>query len=303
MTVTKVAKGLAPGFERVTVIGCGLIGGSIVKALRDRAKVMIAAVDSESVLRLAGAWLDDGAEAGSGRARELVAGADITVLALPVGSIVAQLPWVLESLGARGIATDTGSVKRSIVLAARAHAKGRRFVGGHPMTGREVSGFEASTPALFEGSHWFLVDDGPDSSAVQLAKDLVRSVGAVPVSVGADEHDRTMAYASHAPQLIASALAAVAGKAGVLGNVGPGFRDMTRIAGGPTAVWRDIFIANRHEIAAALADVLQPLVAAQAKLASGDERGLEVVMSLLDEARQAIGQANPSPALNGKEKA
>jgi prephenate dehydrogenase len=292
---------MAPAVGRVTVVGCGLIGGSIVKALRERTRANVAAIDSAPVLHLAEAWLDDFAVAGSTRARELVAGADVTVLALPVGSIVANLPWVLESLGAEGVATDTGSVKRSVMKAARAHERGERFVGGHPMTGREVSGFEVSTPVLFEGSRWFLVHDAPAGPSAQRVTDLVRAVGAVPVSVDADVHDRTMAYASHAPQLIASALVAIAGRAGVLADAGPGFRDLTRIAGGPTGVWRDVFAANSGEIATALAEILGPLAAVQDKLALGDEPGLDLAMSLLDEARRAIDHASSGPVPNGKE--
>jgi prephenate dehydrogenase len=301
MVVTSEASGTAPVSGRVTVIGCGLIGGSIVKALRDRTSAWIAAVDSEPVLRLADPWLDGGAVPGSDLAREIVGAADITVLALPVGAIVASLPWVLESLGTHGLATDTGSVKRPIVGAARSHEKGERFVGGHPMTGRELGGFEASTPTLFDGARWFLVRDARGGPAAQPVADLVRSVGAIPVSVEADAHDRAMAYASHAPQLIASALVAAAGRAGVLGDAGPGFRDLTRIAGGPTGVWRDIFAANRSDVAAALADILRPLVAAQGDLASGGEPGLDFAMSLLDEARQAIDRASLPSGLTGKE--
>jgi prephenate dehydrogenase len=301
MTVAKPASDRTPLFGRVTVVGCGLIGGSIVKALRERTQAAIAAVDSEPVLRMARAWLDDGAPAGTVRAQELVAGADIAVLAMPVGAIIANLSWVLESLGTQGVATDTGSVKRSVLSAARSHQRGDRFVGGHPMTGRENSGFEAANSDLFEGARWFLVGDGQDNRTVRVAQDLVRSVGAVPVSVAAGEHDRTMAYASHAPQLIASALVAVAGRAGVLGNVGPGFRDMTRIAGGSASMWRDIFAANRLEVAAALADIVRPLVEAQGKLASGDEADLEFVMSLLDQARHEHDQVPGEAAPNAKE--
>jgi prephenate dehydrogenase len=302
MMVASVAGDRGSVFERVTVVGCGLIGGSVVKALRARTKAAIAAIDHEPVVRLASAWLDESAQPGTGRARDLVANADVTVLALPVGVIVAQLPWVLESLGARGVATDTGSVKRPIVDAAMAHERRDRFVGGHPMTGRAVGGFAASDSAMFDGARWYLVTGAASPGAEGRVADLVRAIGAVPVAVGAAEHDRTMAYASHAPQIIASALAAVAARAGVLGDVGPGFRDMTRIAGGPAAVWRDIFAANRAEVAAALADILQPLAAAQGKLASGGGAGLDLAMSLLDEARQAIGHDSYATALGEKEK-
>jgi prephenate dehydrogenase len=288
--------------ERVTVMGCGLSGGSIVKALRRRGEaIAIFAIDDEQVLSTARLWLDDCAPCASPRATELVASSDLTVLAMPVGSIVANLPWVLESLGTRGIATDTGSVKRAIVAAARSRPQAHKFVGGHPMAGRELGGFAASTPTLFEGSRWFLIEDAPGSDAVLRVASLARAVGATPVSVDADVHDRAMAYVSHAPQLIASALLAVAGRAGVLDDAGPGFRDLVRIAGGPTNVWRDILDANRLEIAAALARILEPLVAIQGKLASEGEPDLALAISLLDEAKRRMGSMSGGSVTEEKE--
>jgi prephenate dehydrogenase len=161
------------------------------------------------------------------------------------------------------------------------------------MTGREVGGFASSAPDLFERANWFIVD-GPregqrmaDADAVARVGELVAAVGARPVAIDAEAHDRAMAYVSHAPQLIASALYGVAAQAGALDASGPGFRDMTRIAGGPVAVWRDIFAANRRMIAAAIADIVAPLLRAKDELEAGAPANLLATLALLEAAQAA----------------
>src|SRR5262249_10917199 len=146
---------------KVTVIGCGLIGGSLVKALRSRgAAAEICAVDTREVLAAAEPYLDGWAEGGSKEASFLVGGSDLVVLAVPIGAIIASLGWVLSAVRKGAVVTDTGSVKMPIVAAARSHANARSFVAGHPMAGREVGGFDASSAELFERARWFLAEDG-----------------------------------------------------------------------------------------------------------------------------------------------
>jgi len=290
---------------RVTVVGCGLIGGSLVKSLRaKKAAQGIGAIDREEVLVAARPYLDRAATPGTPAAREMVGESDLVVLATPVASIVADLAGILDAMGPDGVVTDAGSVKRPMWEAVLRHEKRARFVGGHPMTGREVGGFASSAPNLFEHAHWFIVE-GPsagqrvaDAVAVARVGDLVGALGAEPVAIDAAAHDRAMAYVSHAPQLVASALYGVAARAGVLAAAGSGFRDTTRIAGGPTAMWRGIFDANRQAIATALAEILDPLVRARDALAAGDEAGLAAALSLLEAAQSAKNAmlAAPPPA-------
>jgi prephenate dehydrogenase len=281
-------------FGRVTIIGCGLIGGSLVKALgAKRAAAAIAAIDRENVLASVRAYVDETATPGTPAAQELVAESDIVVLATPVASIVSELPSILDTIRPDGVVTDTGSVKAPMGEAIARHKKRSRFVGGHPMTGRELGGFASSAPDLFERAHWFLVEDSipakrvSDAAAVARVQELVGAVGAHPIAIAADAHDRAMAYVSHAPQLIASALYGAAASAGVLDAAGPGFRDMTRISGGPTTMWRDIFDANRQAIAAAIADILDSLERVREGLARGDEAGLSAAVTLLEAAQSA----------------
>jgi len=284
---------------QVAVIGCGLIGGSLVKALRSRGNAArVGAVDREEVLAAAASYLDEGASMGSPEAVRLVARSDLVVLAMPIGGILRDLAWVLDAVAPHAVVTDTGSVKKPIIEAAAQSAHLERFVGGHPMAGREVGGFEASTADLFEKARWFLVtSEGAtgelEKRSLGRAMELAQAVGARPVVIDAETHDRAMAYVSHAPQLMASALFGVAARAGVLGEAGPGFRDATRISGGPPAIWRDILEANRRQIALALGDILAPLVRLRDTLADGGEKAMALAVELLEEA-QVAKSASPS---------
>jgi prephenate dehydrogenase len=217
----------------------------------------------------------------------------LVVLAMPIGAIVDSLSWVLATASKGAVVTDTGSVKKPVVAAARSNANASRFVAGHPMAGREVGGFEASSPDLFERARWFIAEDlskgAPQADPAALARieALARAVGAEPALIDAAAHDRAMAYVSHAPHLIASALYAMAARAGVLAEAGPGFRDVTRISGAPSSTWRDIFETNRAELASALGEILEPLVELRRGLAAGEEGAVLAALALLDEAQTA----------------
>jgi prephenate dehydrogenase len=233
----------------VGVAGLGLVGGSLALALR-RAGYRVIGVDRASVLRRA-------SEAGAITAahtdvREAAAEADVLVLAAPPAANRALLRRVASF--DRLVVTDVGSVKAPIVRDARRLGL-RRFVGGHPIAGSERSGFAASRPDLFRGHAWALVP-GADAGALRLVRALVRATGARPVRIGAEEHDRVLAYLSHVPQLAAWALLGAArGDAATrrrLGLAGPGFRDMTRLARSPRALWRAILGENRREVTRAL---------------------------------------------------
>jgi prephenate dehydrogenase len=285
---------------RVTVVGCGLIGGSLVKSLRARASVRhLSAIDREDVVDAARPLLDAAATPGTPAALELLEESDLVVLATPVSVIVRDLTGTLDAIGRGAVVTDTGSVKAAVVRAAGAHEKRARFVPGHPMAGREVGGFESSMADLFEGVPWFVIDAAsvggtaaetsafqpPDREAVERVTELARAVGAVPALIDPEAHDRAVAYVSHVPQLLASALYAVASRAGVVAQGGTGFRAVTRIAGGPSAIWRDIFEANRAAISAALGEILGPLEGVRAALAERGETGIAAALAILEEAR------------------
>jgi prephenate dehydrogenase len=293
-------------FGRVTVVGCGLIGGSIVKGLRARGQASsLCAVDRPDVLAAARSFVDEVGVAGSNEARDLVARSDLVVLATPISAIVECATWVLDAIDARAVVTDTGSVKGAVLEAVAGHSRRGRFVAGHPMTGREVGGFEASSAGLFEGAQWFLVSAAnaaaspSDADASNRATALAAALGAAVVTLSAEEHDRAMAFVSHAPQLVASAVYEAAASAGVIAQGGPGFRDVTRIAGGPIPVWGDIFRANGEAIAHALARIVEPLIALRDQFAAGG--GSEPAVKLLEQAARARAAGRPATTGSGRQ--
>jgi prephenate dehydrogenase len=158
------------------------------------------------------------------------------------------------------VITDVSSVKRPIGTAAR-RLRLTRFVGGHPMAGRERSGFAASSADLFRGCPWVLTPSA--AAARRVVARLARDVGARPVVVPEDAHDRAMAYLSHLPQLVAWALEAAARGDRVtrrlLRLAGPGFRDMTRLARSPRALWREVLAQNAAEVTRARKDLVRAL--------------------------------------------
>jgi prephenate dehydrogenase len=288
--------------ERVVVVGCGLIGGSIVRALRERALARsVAAIDRAEVLAEVHAevkaygqgWLDEGAEPGSEAARRLVATAKLVVLAAPIGTIVGTLAQVLDQVAPDAAVTDCGSVKRPMLELAARHARGDRFVAGHPMAGRELGGFSASKASLFEGRRWYVVPGRAAADARDQVVALIRALGALPVEKTAEAHDRAMAYVSHAPQLVASALVDVAEATGCLAEAGPGFDDTTRVAGGPEGIWRDILEANGGNVREALDALIERLVTMREELGAagaGGGRALEKTLGVLARARRARGR-------------
>jgi prephenate dehydrogenase len=171
-------------FRRIAVVGCGLIGGSILLALRERQP-------QAEVITL---------DRGDDLAR--VRGADLVVLAVPIRVIIAILPDLRPHLTPDTLVTDTGSTKAAVVDAAA----GLRFIGGHPIAGAAASGPTAARPDLFDGRPWILTPTSAvDEPDVARLRRLLESLGAHIHVLGADEHDRLLAVVSHLPQLTISA--------------------------------------------------------------------------------------------------
>jgi prephenate dehydrogenase len=244
----------------VAIVGLGLVGGSLARAL-SAAGYRVIGHDRPRVLRQATA-----ARAIAVAARSVplaVADADVVVLAASPRTNRRLLAQVARAARAGAILTDVGSVKRGICADARRRGL-RSFVGGHPMAGREASGFAASKPDLFHGRRWILTPDADTVPAsVRAVRALVRAVGARPVVMSAAEHDRTVAFLSHVPQVLAWALFGAAQKDRVakarLDVAGPAFRDMTRLARSPKPLWREILFENRGEVDAALRSLVRQL--------------------------------------------
>lgn len=273
---------------RVAIVGLGLIGGSMAKALREREQAAaLFGIDWAPVLSAARELLDESALPGSPEALGLVREADLVVLAMPGRAVLEALPSMLEALGEGAVLTDAASVKLPLYERALSHPRGPRFVPGHPMAGREMGGFEASRPDLFEKKTWFLVEEAAAPDAIDRVRAFVRALGANPRAIAADQHDLAMAVVSHMPHLVASSLVELAAEAEVLDCAGPGFHDTTRIAGGPANIWADIFAQNRAHLVAALDALVRRLDGIKVALASGEAEGVAAALALLEAARRA----------------
>ncbi|MEO8906049.1 MAG: prephenate dehydrogenase/arogenate dehydrogenase family protein [Polyangiaceae bacterium] len=273
--------------KQVAIFGFGLVGASLAAAIRESgASIEIVAIDLPAVIASpAVRALAHECVASDERVRleAVAAAADLCVLAAPVSVITAHLPALLASAQA---ITDCGSTKRSICAAVAGLPKARRFVPGHPMAGGPEGGARLARADLFRGQTWLLCPENSDADAILRVESLIQLVGAKVVHMSLAAHDRAVAYTSHAPQLFASALSALATDADALAAAGPAFRAITRSAGGSEPMWRDIFAANADEIAR----VLRQLSAELDAVASGLEvspSDTQAALSLLARARAA----------------
>jgi prephenate dehydrogenase len=229
---------LRGGAPRLAIVGHGLIGGSIELAVRQRRLYIdVIAIDRGDPL-------------------SIVADAELIVLAAPITENIAILRQLPDVLTGDALITDTGSAKRTIMNAARELPTRLRFIGGHPIAGAVTSGSAAASPDLFSGAKWILTPalDTPRLALLELS-DFVGSIGATPVEMTAEDHDRVLAHVSHLPQLATSALMNTVGEAvgeEALRLAGRGLRDSTRLAHSGPTIWRDILEANADNIDAAL---------------------------------------------------
>jgi prephenate dehydrogenase len=258
--------------RQITIIGTGLIGGSLALALKKHKFAgRIVGCDREATLEKArnrGA-IDDG----SANPGDAVRGSQVVVLATPVLAIVDLIERLGPALPAKTLLTDVGSTKAVVVQQAlKVFGKnaGRRFLAGHPMAGKELSGVDYADAELFQNAVWFLtplpgqdlrnLGDGP---AAEFAG-WIDQIGARIAMVPPDEHDRLCAWISHLPQMISTALAAAlveeyGDEAPLLPAGGRALREMTRISASPYSMWRDIAISNKQNIEDALLKLEQRL--------------------------------------------
>ncbi len=255
--------------EKALVVGTGLIGTSVALALREKeVAVYLCDVDAHAV-RLA-------RDRGAGRewAGEEV---DLAVIAVPP-HIVGERLAELQRRGVARAYSDVASVKVDpIADALRLGCDLTSYVPGHPLAGRERSGPAAASADLFLGRPWALCP-GPatDAGAVRRVRELVSLCGANAVTVGASEHDSAVALVSHAPHVVASAVAAslAGGDDDALGLSGQGLRDVTRIAAGDPLLWRMILAGNAQPVADVLERIAAELAAAASALRAGDLDGV-----------------------------
>lgn len=259
-------------FEKIGIVGLGLIGGSIALASRQIwPAALVIAVDHKDVLETAMRLhaIDVAAD-------DLIvlAEADLVVLAAPARQNIALLRELEEYVQRPAVITDTSSTKREIVAAARDLPARFTFVGGHPLGGAAKGGLEHARPDLFHGRPWLLTPTGEAAGpALDKLSAFVRALGAEPRIMNVTEHDRLLAFLSHLPQLTASALMQVVGDAvgrDGLALAGRGLADTTRLASSPADIWKDIAATNADEIGPSLDALIALLQELRRDLPHGD---------------------------------
>jgi prephenate dehydrogenase len=255
--------------RQMTIIGTGLIGGSFGLALKKhRFRGRIVGCDRAPLL--ARARKKGAIDEGHTNSADAVRGSQIILLATPVGTIIELIDRLGPALPPKTLLTDVGSTKAEIsAQAKKAFGKntGRRFLGGHPMAGKEHSGVEFADPDLFQGAPWFLTPEpgqniyrSPSGEFIE----WVKTIGAHIVTMDADEHDQLCAWISDLPQMVSTALAAAlvdeyGEDAPLLEAGGRALREMTRISASPYSMWRDIALTNKKNIGQALLKLEQRL--------------------------------------------
>jgi prephenate dehydrogenase len=261
---------------RVAVLGLGLIGGSVGLAARQRLRCEVVGWGPNRATVERAAQLE-AIDRPAGTVAEACTGADLVFCAAPVAALPALAAEALEAGGPETVVTDAGSTKRQIVAALGGD---ERFVGGHPLAGAETAGVENARADLFEGARWYLTPtDRTDGILYDRLQQAIAGLGARPQAIDAEAHDRLMATVSHLPHVIADVLAGQAaaeltGDSERMPEVGPSFRDATRVAGSNPSIWGDIFAANGEAIAAGIDDAVARLAAARDLIAAGDAEAI-----------------------------
>jgi prephenate dehydrogenase len=279
---------------RIAVVGVGLIGGSIGLAARRYARPPVEVAGwsrSRSTLERA---LELGAidRAGDSLA-DAVRDADAVFVCAPVGALPAVVADVLAAAPADCVVTDAGSTKRSVVEAT----EDPRFVGGHPLAGAETAGVEHARADLFQDATWYLTPT-PGATGVLFERlhRLIRDLGARPATIDAATHDTMLAAVSHLPHVFANVLVAQAASA--LGEdgerlpaTGPSFRDATRVAGANSAIWTDIYLANRDALIEQMDGAIARLRGVRDALVAADPQAITAWNEAAREDRRRLLEA------------
>lgn len=293
---------MSASFGRLAILGVGLIGGSLARALRERGAVESVVgcgrdrgnLERALELGVIDAWSHDPLEA--------VRDADIVVVAVTLGATADILARIAPGLAPQAIVTDVGSAKRCVIDAARETLTTHlpRFVAGHPIAGAERSGVEASKADLYVRHRVILTPTAEtDPAALARVRALWECVGAEVFDMDADLHDEVLAATSHLPHLLAYALVNCLLDLGKPVNVfdfaAGGFRDFTRIASSNPAMWRDISLENRTALLAVCTRFEQTLATLRTALEAGDAQTLEAEFGRAKAARDDFMRRRATP--------
>lgn len=254
--------GEAPLFERLCLVGIGLIGSSIARVAQERGdiarQVVVSTRREETLARVRALGIADVVEPDPARA---VAGADCVILCIPVGAYAGMMARIAPHLSPGAVLTDVGSTKGSVIRdLSPLLPPGVHLVPAHPMAGTEHSGPDAGFATLFQGRYCILTPEpGTDEAAAEKVAELWRRAGSMVERMDAGTHDKVVAIVSHLPHLIAFTICGTADdlaeetREAVLRFAASGFRDFTRIAASDVDMWRDVFLNNREAVLEMLA--------------------------------------------------
>ncbi|SKB42360.1 prephenate/arogenate dehydrogenase family protein [Sphingopyxis flava] len=296
--------------ERLAVIGLGLIGSSIARAVKARLPdvavtgydVSADVRDEARLLGFCDRLADDAADA--------VRDADLVILAVPVGGMADAARAMAPGLAQHTIISDVGSSKAGVGAALRAALPGHLVIPAHPVAGTENSGPAAGFATLFEG-RWCIITPAPDApgDAVTALTGFWQALGATVDTMDAEHHDMVLAVTSHLPHLIAYTIVGTASEleevteSEVIKYSAGGFRDFTRIAASDPVMWRDVFLANKDAVLATLQRFNEDLTVLQQAIRRGDGDKLEAWFTRTRAIRRSIiaeGQDDPAPDFGRK---
>ncbi len=268
----------APIYNRVALIGLGLIASSMAHAMRANGLVTEIVGHAKSAETRATALEIGICDRVYATAAEAVAGADLVVLAVPVSAMTAIAAEIGPHLAAGCTVTDVGSVKQAVIAAVAPHIpETAHFIPGHPMAGTEYSGPRSGFATLFV-NRWWLLTPSAEVDAVALARleSLLKGMGAKVNAMDPAHHDQVVAVVSHAPHLIAYTMVGVAdhlaqvSQSEVIEYSASGFRDFTRIAASDPTMWRDVFLTNKDAVLDILGRFAEELFVLQRAIRMGD---------------------------------
>jgi cyclohexadieny/prephenate dehydrogenase len=291
-------------FGRVAIIGMGLIGSSLARAVKARMPgVRLVVSDGAAEVRARVAELGLADEVCDQPATAVI-DAELVVLAVPVGAMASVLAEIAGDMAPGAVISDVGSVKESVGRAMAATMPASvHVVPGHPVAGTERSGPDAGFASLFEGRWCILTPADPETAAAQAVKAFWERLGAKVEMMDAAHHDRVLAVTSHLPHLIAYSIVGTASdletvtRSEVIKYSAGGFRDFTRIAASDPVMWRDVFLNNRDAVLEVLGRFTEDLVALQRAIRWGEGDTLEALFTRTRAIRRSIideGQDTPA---------
>lgn len=290
-------------YPRVALIGLGLIASSMAHAMRASglAEEIVGHAKSAETRAIARDLFCDRV---CDTAAEAVQGADLVVLAVPVGAMAEIAAEIAPHLKPGCTVTDVGSVKGAVVQAVAPHIpQGVQFIPGHPMAGTEYSGPRSGFATLFQNRWWLLTPvEGSDPAALARLEGLLKAMGAQVDTMDVAHHDLVVAVVSHAPHLIAYTMVGVAdhmrrvSQSEVIKYSAAGFRDFTRIAASDPTMWRDVFLTNKEAVLDILGRFTEELFMLQRQIRMGDGEALHAYFTRTRAIRRGIIEAGQDTA-------